>query len=363
MSKFAAALSFVLMVGCVQESEAIDRGITESGLLQMFFDKIRKDDLPKKIEKGEDPQEEWSSLVEQWRKEFIRCFLDKKSVRIESAWWVSQLGKHGPETDLKLLLAFPEIMFVMRTPRIWVPKKAKPTGDKRWDAAVAASITKLGLVESEVRRAMVMRLLQDPVLLRRYYQSNMWSGKFLLLYGETSSFMLGYTVNDLIDGFKPYEKADKEYWCHALMFMLLAHATHRDDLLVNASPEDLYVRFATWKSWILSGFFTISALPAERRWRLEQNEEMNKKIENVFENAEDREEAILQKWQGCEGEFAPPSIGRMASPFLEWPLDITLPPEPARIIGEFNSSECFQYFTGQVYRKMFGEPPPVDQGE
>ena len=69
----------------------------------------------------------------------------------------------------------------------------------------------------------------------------------LLHTPDAESSALHAAIGNLLSGFP--SAPDEDYWCYARNFMLLAHATGRDDLLVKVDSDDLRQRFLVWREW------------------------------------------------------------------------------------------------------------------
>lgn len=147
-----------------------------------------------------------------------------------------QFGKHGADADLRLLLAEPSVMLAQHYPEPGAATLGDPSPHSDWRARVIDA-------QTIVARVQVDMFLRDPKLLHRYYQALMWSRQCFY-----PGLALGYKLTSLEKHFD--DEIDGDYWWHARDFVIVAHATGRDDLLKGAAPNDLYSRFVEWRRWV-----------------------------------------------------------------------------------------------------------------
>lgn len=116
---------------------------------------------------------------------------------------------------------------------------------------------------------MVRKFLKSPSALKRYYQNVIWFDNLF----KPLNFPVYYgTIHRQFQK----ESPEDDYWWHAFQFVLMAHATGRDDLLKDVKPEDLKPRFEEWHTWFEQNGIKIRA-DAET-WYWKKNTDKNNKL-------------------------------------------------------------------------------------
>lgn len=116
---------------------------------------------------------------------------------------------------------------------------------------------------------MVRKFLKSPEALKRYYQAVIWFDRML--------HPLNFPVyQGVISRQLKKESPEDGYWWHAFQFVLMAHATGRDDLLEDVKPEDLKPRFNKWFNWYKENGLKLWA--DEETWYWEKNTDENNKL-------------------------------------------------------------------------------------
>ncbi len=157
------------------------------------------------------------------------------------ACYVGRFGREGAEADYAWMLADPAAL-LPTTHVYWVVHPPKPKPGPEYDM-----VEGFEQVNRMVCKAEVQRFLREPAVFRRYYQAVMWSG-MLLGSPEDQNSWFQYAAGELDRDF-PAASA-KDYWCYARQFMVLAHATGRDDLLMGVAATDLRRRCSVWYAWL-----------------------------------------------------------------------------------------------------------------
>jgi hypothetical protein len=92
----------------------------------------------------------------------------------------------------------------------------------------------------------IQRFAGDAKLLDRYYRAVMWSNCcWLIRDGKAVGFRssIDYLRKAMAD------KQNSVYWITARLFVVMAHATNRDDLIASDEPA-LRANYAKWQQWM-----------------------------------------------------------------------------------------------------------------
>lgn len=189
-----------------------------------------------------DPNQWWDDLISALNIEFWRlCYLEDHEEHLRRL--INQFGKHGPMVDMRLCIADAPVMF----PQDW---------DRPAEPFLKAGRPELRRIEEEYRaiqnlvsKIQVEMFLENPNALERYYDALIWSHQFLR-YGENEWRSLISKFVGLDEFWCRFDGGDADYWWYAREFVLLAHATGRDDLLRDVDPTDLYSRYEKWDEWM-----------------------------------------------------------------------------------------------------------------
>ena len=204
--------------------------------------------------------------------------------------FVAQFGKHGARADMRWLLTEPEVFLAKHyiSPAATIPSSKNAVGQKARKRLIQAQLT--------ASESLVRLCLRDGQMLQRYYGALLWSQE---CFGAPHMHWVTFSakIGGLREHFK--DKGDVNYWWYARDFVLLAHATGRDDLLTDANPEDLLPRFKKWLPWVLQSELRLQ--PRGQKWVTIQGD---------------------IKWKG----HVAMSLEQPASPFADW--DSHTPPDP-----------------------------------
>ena len=170
--------------------------------------------------------------------------------------FVRQFGRHGPEADLRWLLA---VRGVGCKPDFEIaPYSSEEFPGTEYPAVPQVQRAQLLMAELETRA-----FLKDPSLLRRHYHAVLWFGDFF--DPQSLPDHVSTTRTNLKQG-------DDEYWWHARAFVLLAHATGRDDLVRDFDPDALQAPFDKWYAWFEKEGIYLRPSTSEPIWVLDQGE-------------------------------------------------------------------------------------------
>jgi len=196
-------------------------------------------------------------------------------------FYINQFGKHGAQADFRWL-------FALRSQGLTADRSvAPPSREKK---KVERRRSELLVAELQVRM-----FLKSPELLARYYHSVAW---FNFMFGEYSfPFHLHKCYQCLHEG----ERSD-EYWWFAQNFLIMLHATGRDDLLKGAKPEDLKPQFKKWSDWLIENGMYLRPSKKTHYWVLDEGEKARKEGYVPF--------VLNQK--------LPPLVVRPKYPFPDW---------------------------------------------
>jgi hypothetical protein len=196
----------------------------------------------------------WSRVGHQAAATFWQ-FSEGPSADADLRYYVDRFGTSGARADFAWMLAgAPELV-----PDYHIRRKFPDTDDGRLHE------TGLRRIQAVICKEEVTRFLQDPEMLQRFYAAVLWSGRFFGI-GDAQWIHISYLLGELRKGF-----ADDDYWQCARAFVLLAHATSRDDLFTNVTPTELKKQFVQWDEWLTGGNGAIFHLDADQTrlvWRL-----------------------------------------------------------------------------------------------
>jgi len=262
-------------------------------------------------EEHSDPNIWWLDLASALNMEFWRlCWLEDYEQHLTRL--IRQFGKHGPMVDIKLCLTDPSFMpqHYDHAPRLFSAELRREKPELETIAARDRQIQNL------VSKIQVDMFLEDPDLLERYYNLIIWSGQFSSAsLNEWWSFVRRVVG---LDEFLYTDERDPDYWWYARQFMLLAHATGRDDLLRDVDPTDLSPRCETWDNWVWTNIW--------------EDEEWTRFFPHPHKPIWVERDSLL-----AEGREL---IYRPALPFPDWDTKV-LPPPDTLFSDFFRPSSCY----------------------
>jgi hypothetical protein len=217
--------------------------------ISVYWDEIKRALPPRPLSPQDQAQSAWVVQAIRIENPLFWKMCDKPDPAGRLDLYVSRLGSDAPRADLAWLLADPAGLIPFRHV-VELGGEGQGTAAQQELRAGLLQIQRL-LCEAEVNRCLAGR-----AFLERYYRAVLWSGMFLrdnrlaAQHGahDTQLGDLVFAVGQLRKGLPPL--TDKDFWCYARHFVLLAHATGRDDLLTNASATDLRTRCQQWYEWL-----------------------------------------------------------------------------------------------------------------
>lgn len=226
-------------------------------IIAEIWTKIKSAEAPQSPNIKEGSPEAWLNVIKVGFAE-MQKIIKSSNPREGLEYYVHQFGKQGAQADMRWLLAL----------RTWGLAPDRSLNPHREDK-ITHNNRRVQLISAELQ---VRLFLKDPKLLARYYHSVIWYGYMFndLFY----PVRLGQVYRNM-----KADSPDDNYWWYAQNFVLMAHATGRDDLLKGAKPEDLKPRFQQWYHWFMQNGMYLRASPDTFYWSLE---EKGKKIRKVY---------------------------------------------------------------------------------
>jgi len=190
----------------------------------------------------------WDDLTSALNMEFWRlCWADDYEKHIRRL--VHHFGRHGPMVDMKICITDARIMLALDSNQ---SNQVLPGELRKALPSLARLEARYRQIRNFVAKTQVEMFLKRPDLLDRYYNVVVWSHQFLgSTLGQWWSLMS--KVSELAESWRPlyYDAAAySDYWYYARDFMLVAHATGRDDLLQDVDGGELYQRYEKWDAWL-----------------------------------------------------------------------------------------------------------------
>ncbi len=170
----------------------------------------------------------WASVLTQSSEIFIEYARDGSPEGI--AYIVRRFGKEGTPADVRLVFG-PLGML------------SRPGAIEDGTTIAGVETERLREIVAIVKREQVKMFLEDERLLDRYYRAALWRG---VLIGPSIGLRLEEVADSTAAGFA----AADLYWDYAWSFVLLAHATQRDDLLQGVDADKLEPQFRKWHDWL-----------------------------------------------------------------------------------------------------------------
>lgn len=254
---------------------------------------------------------DWILIARQCRREFGQLAVPEEADRPLSArertdlearlaFYVRQFGEGGAEADMRWLLA----PGLSQLDRFYKRPENFPGA---WPN-----------VDEPLCHQLVLRMYEKPELIGRYWRAYLYGGAISWEGDQSTKFQLlaGLTI----DGFRMEVKrrasndasaSVSQYWWNAFNFVLIAHATGRDRLVLDSKPDDLIPAFDTWLDWLRESAHKLEPDNDRHVWKLAQS-------------AREPEEGVL----------ALPPLARPKTPFPDWP-DGVEPPQRVLIISRY----------------------------
>lgn len=237
-----------------------------------------KEKYPDKKTKIQDGSVEYWGLIMALGFSEMQKIVMSSNPREGLTYFVDQFGKNDAQTDMRWLLA-------ARTWNLTPDKYLRPNHEQQK--------RKTQLLFSEL---MVRKFLKSPAALKRYYQAVTWFNNLF----EPLFFPVCQGTIDR--AFLKEKQPDDDYWWHAFQFVMMAHATGRDDLLQNVKAEELRPRFRRWYTWFQKEGMYLRPSSQSWYWEMDQGEKS-------------RQEGYL--WFLLK-QHLPPLTVRPETPFPDW---------------------------------------------
>jgi len=172
-------------------------------------------------------------------------------------YFVRQFGQHDREKDLRWMLAAPEILLPSKftgLPRIYYVVRYNPEKYKK----------RIHALHLDTAKALVNLWLQNPKLVNPYYHMLIWSYDY---FGteDWHQFIFEQRYKLLENDFAGNDSPE-HFWLQCREFILMAHATGRDDLWSGSKPEDLPEQCAKWIRWMKLQYHFLSPHPEKPTW-------------------------------------------------------------------------------------------------
>lgn len=136
---------------------------------------------------------------------------------------------------------------------------------------------------------MVRQFLRDEERFHRYYVAVIWHRR-LLEYP-----CLGHSVVVMRDALA--KDNNPLYWWYARNFLVLAHATGRDDLLSDVETDELRPRFDEWLKWFAKNGAFLRARTDYPGWHVDEGEK--RRQEGFIPFLDDAQLPCLVKFPEC----------------------------------------------------------------
>jgi hypothetical protein len=185
--------------------------------------------------------------------------MDKESLH----YFIKQFGKHGAEADIRWVLTNPVILLPYSEP--------SPYQYSGNDPNLKIFNKRVMFLNQESSKYLVELFLDKPDLLDRYYHMLIWSGRYLGWSDESQNFKFEWRHEFLRKEFAG--KAHPEhFWWKCREFILMAHATGRDDLWIDSKPEEYPKICVKWIHWMKLQYHFLEPHPEKPIWYRPPNE-------------------------------------------------------------------------------------------
>jgi hypothetical protein len=211
---------------------------------------------PDGFKKGPEAElEYWLSIATFCEEHFDKIAADK-SWPESGAVIVDQFGRHDAAADIR-----------------WMFALSHEVAERGWAGPVSRNWETF---DRDATCIPVSRFLTESALKRPEVVARLWTalayGRRIIGEGEP-----GISHHDHFVNFRGYTKQgfddihdDKIAWYH-VNFLLLAHATGRDDLYKDCKVEQIPERFKSWDSWFLENVHYLKASPDYPKWTLDED--------------------------------------------------------------------------------------------
>jgi hypothetical protein len=211
---------------------------------------------PEGYKKGRDAELDfWASIATSCQSQFDEVVADPSWPSVGGIV-VDQFGRHGAAADIRWMFALNHEIV-----------------QRDWQGPIAASWNSFdrGRTCIPVSQCFVESALKRPEIVGRLWVALVY-GRRIVGSGEPA---LGH--HDLFTVFRGITRegfdkiTDEKLAWYQLNYLLLAHATGRDDLFQKAKQEQLKQRFDSWDKWFLDNIHFLKADADYPRWRLDKD--------------------------------------------------------------------------------------------
>lgn len=232
---------FCIMAGCT--SHSMSRNETAPKNAHSWVEALRAEIKNAAPEQAYEQYDEkaywWYDLVEILNRRFWRGAVGPDREKFLT-FLVREFGRHGARFDFRLCLMEVDVMLAQHyiEPASGVNLESEPELENAAERVRTAQLL--------VARAQVELFLERPDLLKRYYECLVWSHQF---FGNSQYHWVALRgkFGGLCENFS--EPTDRDYWWFARDFLLLVHATGRNELLKGAKADELSRPFAQFRQW------------------------------------------------------------------------------------------------------------------
>jgi len=112
----------------------------------------------------------------------------------------------------------------------------------------------------DASRCVVLRIINDAELRDRYYRAFLWARPM-----PNTRLGLRQSAIDTLQHMR-IGAADDDFWFYARNVILIIHATGRDDLLKDVTPDDLPRLLRVWFAWYMDESVLIRIDDSKTRW-------------------------------------------------------------------------------------------------
>lgn len=238
----SAAGSCALSAATEKASQSPSADSAVQKRFKRVWEKIRKTKAkrPQKMDR-DSINSYWIMIFFQCNELFEKSLLTQPNLDRKLALFVNRFGRDGPAADIRWVAVFPSATLPLRS-RPVSKDNDRPVGD-----------TTARSLQMHLSELLTRRFVKEPKTLRRYWHIMAWRGAWFVGYpNNTHPFLVPSVAFPMTAGFtyRGITRGPKdEYWWWARNFVLLAHATGRDDLLKNADPAHLHKKAEQWYRW------------------------------------------------------------------------------------------------------------------
>jgi len=200
-----------------QQEKAVDAGIPDGA--EAIWKELREVHADDPQSYRDDPTGYWSEIVTKSEEVFRKVF-DTPNPARSAEWIVSHFGTEGQEADIRIIVSHP---FMTKGTTL---RHVRSDDERRILEGISRGFSKC--------------ILKDQKVLDRYYHVIQYSKSFLDVTGAATG--------KIIEGIG--ERREDTVWSRMRMFILLASAFSRQDLLKELSVSNFEERTQELNEWI-----------------------------------------------------------------------------------------------------------------